>query len=131
MNEPVSDAARGILDGHIMLSRKIAQRGLFPAIDPLDSVSRVADDVASAEHANDRRALVRMLAAYSSAEELLQIGAYAKGSNPDADAAILRIDAIRAFLVQGRDERTPMSETLKALHALVAQGKAQPTRATR
>ncbi len=72
-----------------------------------------------------------MLSAYASAEELLQIGAYAKGSNPDADTAIQRIDAIRAFLFQGRGERTPMPETLKTLRALVAQGKSQPARATR
>lgn len=131
MSEPVSDAARGILDGHITLSRRIAQRGQFPAIDPLDSVSRVADDVSTAEHAGDRRTLVRMLAAYASAEELLQIGAYTKGSNPDADAAIQRIDAIRAFLFQGRGERTPMPETLKTLRVLVAQGKSPQARATR
>jgi flagellum-specific ATP synthase len=88
MTEPIADASRGILDGHVMLSRTLAQRGHFPAIDILDSVSRVADDVTDAAHAAARRQVVRMLAAYKQVEDLVQIGAYARGSNPESDAAI-------------------------------------------
>jgi flagellar biosynthesis/type III secretory pathway ATPase len=88
MTEPIADAARGILDGHIMLSRSLAQRAHYPAIDVLDSVSRVADDVTDQAHIAARRQLVRMLATYRQVEDLVQIGAYAKGSNPEADVAI-------------------------------------------
>ncbi len=88
MTEPIADAARGILDGHIILSRKLAQKGHYPAIDVLDSISRVAEDVIDKEHSSSRRAVLRLLAAYRDVEELVQIGAYAKGSNPEADVAI-------------------------------------------
>lgn len=88
MSEPIADAARGILDGHIALSRGIAQRGQFPAIDVLDSVSRVANDVSDAAHLSARRQVIGLLAEYRKIEDLLQIGAYAKGANPLADLAI-------------------------------------------
>jgi flagellum-specific ATP synthase len=88
MTEPIADAARGILDGHIILSRNLAQRAHYPAIDVLDSVSRVADDVTDQAHIAARRQLVRMLATYRGVEDLVQIGAYARGSNPEADVAI-------------------------------------------
>lgn len=88
MTEPIADAARGILDGHIILARSLAQRAHYPAVDVLDSVSRVADDVTDQAHVAARRQLVRMLATYRQVEDLVQIGAYAKGSNPEADVAI-------------------------------------------
>ncbi|MEO0483597.1 MAG: FliI/YscN family ATPase [Planctomycetota bacterium] len=104
MTEPVADAARGILDGHLVLSRRLAQRAHFPAIDVLDSVSRVADEVASAEHTEARRVVLRLLAAYGKVEDLVQIGAYAKGSNPESDAAIELRPAAERLLRQSVDE---------------------------
>ena len=115
MTEPVADAARGILDGHIVLSRKLAERVHFPAIDVLGSISRVADQVSDQNHLNARRHVSRLLAAYREAEELIQIGAYAKGSNPDVDAAIAMRPSIDAFLKQGAHERNEYPRTLRSL----------------
>lgn len=124
MTEPVADAARGILDGHIVLSRKLAERVHFPAIDVLGSISRVADQVSDQNHMNARRHVSRLLAAYREAEELIQIGAYAKGSNPDVDAAIAMRGAIDAFLKQGAQERNEYPRTLRSLIelSLAAEG---------
>ena len=105
MTEPISDAARGILDGHIILSRALAQKAHFPAIDVLDSVSRVADEVTDPGHIASRRQLIKLLAAYRQVEDLVQIGAYAKGSNPVADVAIRFNDNINALLQQDPRER--------------------------
>lgn len=102
--EPISDAARGILDGHIMLSRALAQKGHFPAIDVLDSVSRVADSVTDPQHQAARRQLLRMLASYRDIEDLLQIGAYAKGANPEADNAIAYYPRVIELLRQASSE---------------------------
>lgn len=88
MTEPVADAARGILDGHLVLSRSLAQRAHYPAIDVLDSVSRLADAVSPGDLTSARRQLQRLMAAYREVEDLIQIGAYARGSNPETDAAI-------------------------------------------
>ncbi|RLS96995.1 MAG: FliI/YscN family ATPase [Planctomycetota bacterium] len=134
MTEPIADAAKGILDGHIVLSRRLAERthypaidvlasisrvadqvSHYPAIDVLASISRVADQVSDKNHAQARRHMSRMLAAYREAEELIQIGAYAKGSNPDVDAAIALKPSIEAFLRQGSDERCELPRTLRAL----------------
>ena len=115
MTEPIADAAKGILDGHIVLSRRLAERTHYPAIDVLASISRVADQVSDKNHAQARRHMSRMLAAYREAEELIQIGAYAKGSNPDVDAAIALKPSIEAFLRQGSDERYELPRTLRAL----------------
>ncbi|GJQ28176.1 MAG: ATP synthase [Phycisphaerae bacterium] len=110
MTEPVADAARGILDGHVILSRKLAQRGHFPAVDVLDSVSRVADAVTTPEHAAARRDVVRMLAAYREVEDLVQIGAYARGSSPEADAAIELHASISGLLRQAGDDAEPFEQ---------------------
>ncbi len=115
MTEPIADAAKGILDGHIVLSRRLAERTHYPAIDVLASISRVADQVSDKNHGLARRHMSRMLAAYREAEELIQIGAYAKGSNPDVDAAIALKPSIEAFLRQGSDERCELPRTLRAL----------------
>jgi len=100
MTEPVADAARGILDGHIILSRTLAQRAHYPAIDILDSISRVADEVTEPAHIAARRQLVRTLANYKQVEDLVQIGAYARGSNSDADVAIRYLPDITNLLQQ-------------------------------
>jgi flagellum-specific ATP synthase len=105
MTEPVADAARGILDGHVILSRKLAQRGHYPAVDVLDSVSRVADEVATPEHIEARRKVLRMLAIHKDVEELVQIGAYAKCSNPEADTAIELMPQALELLRQGKESQ--------------------------
>jgi type III secretion protein N (ATPase) len=115
MTEPVADAAKGILDGHIVLSRKLAERVHYPAIDVLASISRVADQISDQNHLNARRHVARLLSAYREAEELIQIGAYARGSNPDVDAAIAMRGAIDAFLKQGPRDRSELPRTLRAL----------------
>ena len=115
MTEPVADAAKGILDGHIVLSRKLAERTHYPAIDILASISRVADQISDKNHLSARRHVARLLAAYREAEELIQIGAYARGSNPDVDAAIALRPAIEGFLRQTPDERCEFPRTLRSL----------------
>lgn len=115
MTEPVADAARGILDGHIILSRKLAQKAHFPAVDVLDSVSRVADDVTPPEHQAARRQVSRMMAIYKDVEDLVQIGAYARGSNREADVAIDAHRSIIDVLRQGKDENEPFEKSLATL----------------
>lgn len=111
MTEPIADAARGILDGHIMLSRTLAQRGHFPAIDVLDSISRVADDVSDSAHLAARRQVLGLLAQYQQIEDLLQIGAYAKGANPQADLAIAFNPRIIELLRQGSGQFEPFDSS--------------------
>ncbi len=118
MNEPIADAARSILDGHIVLSRRLAARGHYPAIDVLESVSRVMIDVVSPEHRDQARKLVEILATYREAEDLINIGAYAKGSNPRIDRAIAKIDEINAFLRQNVEDPSDFESTLRALAEL-------------
>ncbi|MFG0306348.1 MAG: FliI/YscN family ATPase [Phycisphaerales bacterium JB040] len=115
LNEPVSDAARGILDGHVVLSRKLAQHGHYPAIDVLDSISRVASDIAEPGHLAARTQAVRLLAAYREVEELVQIGAYARGSDPVADTAIEQRGAINELLQQSAGERSDFAEARSRL----------------
>lgn len=121
MTEPIADAARGILDGHLVLSRRLAQRGHYPAIDVLESISRVADDVADADHLVARRAVLGLLAAYRDIEDLVQIGAYAPGSSPEADVAIRYRARAMELLVQGRDERAPWEPAREALVRLAME----------
>jgi len=115
MTEPISDAARGILDGHIILSRKLAQRAHYPAVDVLDSVSRVADDVCDKAHRDARRQIMRLLATYRDIEDLVQIGAYAAGSNPEADVAIEYRPRILELLQQRSDEAQPFEQARSIL----------------
>lgn len=123
--DPISDAARGILDGHVILSRRLAQSGHFPAIDVLDSVSRVADTVTDAAHRTARRQLIRLLAKHREIEELVQIGAYARGSDPEADVAIAFIGEINGLLRQGRGERCGASEARQKLLDVAVRAGAQ------
>ncbi len=119
MSEPVADAARSILDGHISLSRKLSTENHYPAIDVLDSVSRVMIDVVNSDHHRDAARVREVLATYREAEDLINIGAYVKGSNARIDFALENIDAIRSFLKQGIDERTRYGDTLQQLGALL------------
>lgn len=121
LTEPVSDAARGILDGHIILSRRLAQRSHYPAIDVLDSVSRVADEVCDRTHVAARQQAMRLLATYREVEDLVQIGAYAAGSNPEADVAIAYHGRLEELLRQGRDESEPFDQARSRLVKIVLE----------
>ncbi|MDG2292155.1 MAG: FliI/YscN family ATPase, partial [Phycisphaerales bacterium] len=115
LTDPVSDAAMGMLDGHIVLSRDIASRGRFPAVDPLASVSRLADAVSDDNHIAARREVRKLLAAWSEVEDLVSIGAYAAGSNPLSDVAIELRPAIESWLEQSWDEPVDYPETCRQL----------------
>lgn len=118
MNEPVADAVRSILDGHIVLSRDLAHRNHYPAIDILASVSRLIGDVTSREHRNAAGTLRDVLATYKSAEDLINIGAYVDGSNPKVDYAKSHINAVNTFLKQPVDEKTAYPEIPTMLQSL-------------
>ena len=120
MNEPVADATRSILDGHIVLSRKLATSGHFPSIDVLESISRVAPRLMGADHAAQATELRRLMAAYREAKDLIEIGAYQKGTNALVDRAVQIRPAIDRLLRQGTGEAAPISETLAALALVVA-----------
>ncbi len=119
MTEPIADAVRSILDGHIVLSRKLANANHYPAIDVLESVSRLMIDVVSEDHYATANRIREILAVYRESEDLINIGAYNKGSNPKIDLAIEKIGAITAFLRQGINERSTFEETIKRLKSLV------------
>lgn len=114
-NEPITDTARGILDGHIMLSRKLGHKNHYPAIDVLQSISRVMSSIATKEHKVNAGKLKNVLATYSEAEDLINIGAYKTGSNKNIDYAIEKIDEVNAFLMQGVDEKYEFNEVVSLL----------------
>lgn len=118
MNEPIADAVRSILDGHIVLSRNIAAQNHFPAIDVLASVSRVMSSVVPEEHMEANRNLRALMAVYKEAEDLIHIGAYVKGSSKKIDEAIQKIDAINEFLCQGVFEVQSFEETVRRLEGI-------------
>ncbi|MBI5192424.1 MAG: flagellar protein export ATPase FliI [Nitrospirae bacterium] len=115
MNDPIADAVRSILDGHIVLSREIASQNHFPAIDILHSISRTMIDVAATDHINHSRRLREVLAIYKKAEDLINIGAYKKGNNARIDYAIQMIDRINSFLCQGINEKVDFENSVKGL----------------
>ena len=119
ITEPVTDTARGILDGHIMLNRKIANKNHYPAIDILASVSRVMSDIASPEHKRRSNEIKRNMAVYAESEDLINIGAYVKGSNPDIDEAVEKQASIKAFLTQPTDSKIAFDETLHIMENIV------------
>jgi FliI/YscN family ATPase len=121
MNEPIADAARAILDGHIVLSRDLAMAHHFPAIDVLSSISRLAVHVASPEHQSSAGRLRDSLAAYRRAEDLINLGAYAAGSNPKVDAAIELHDDILGFLRQDLTVKQPLEATVGQLQSLASK----------
>ena len=105
-NEPVSDTARSILDGHIMLSRSLAHKNHYPAIDVLQSISRVMNNVVSKEHKEAAGKIRALLASYAKNEDLINIGAYQRGADPLTDKAISIMDKIEGYLIQSTDEKT-------------------------
>jgi flagellum-specific ATP synthase len=118
-NEPIADTVRGIIDGHIVLSRKIAARNHYPAIDILNSVSRLMVLVTPQEHQDLANRLRNLLALYETNSDLIAIGAYKKGTNPALDEAINKIDAINGFLCQKVKESFDLDETVKMLEQVV------------
>ncbi|MDK2820371.1 MAG: flagellum-specific synthase [Clostridia bacterium] len=118
MNEPVADTVRGLLDGHIILSRQLAARNHYPAIDVLQSISRLMSDITSPEQQKKAGQLRDLLSAYQEAADLIEIGAYKAGSNPKVDAALKYYDLIQDFLQQSEDEYLEFSDTLAQLEAL-------------
>jgi flagellum-specific ATP synthase len=123
LNDPIADAVRGILDGHIVLSRKLADRGLFPAIDVLKSISRVAHDITTREHMAAATRVRDLLAAHTEAADLIQIGAYVAGSDPRVDAARAALPRIEGLVRQELSESVPR-ETALAILSGIARGGA-------
>jgi len=118
-NEPVSDAARSILDGHIALSRDLASKNHYPAVDVLNSISRVMIDVVNEEHRRKAGEILNIMSVYRKAEDMINIGAYIKGSNREIDRSIDMIDRINEFLRQGIEEKVTFQDSVHALEALL------------
>jgi len=123
MNEPIADAVRSILDGHIVLTRDLASQNHYPAIDVLKSVSRVMIDITETQHKADANHLKETLASYRKAEDLINIGAYEKGSNAKIDDAIAMIDKINHYLQQDRSESVNFKESIAQLETLFKKRK--------
>ncbi len=117
--DPVADAARSVLDGHVVLARELAERSLYPAVDVLQSVSRVMEDVVDEEQLRAARRFRRLLATYRAAEDLINVGAYREGANPEIDEARRLYPALEDFLRQEPRERPPLGETRARLLAAV------------
>lgn len=122
LNDPIGDAARSILDGHIVLSRQLAAQNHYPAIDVLVSASRCMSDVTARDHRDAAGTLRELLAAYRKAEDLINIGAYQKGANPTIDRALGQIDAINGLLKQRVEERVEPDKALSHLRGIVRAG---------
>ena len=121
MNEPITDTVRGILDGHIVLDRKLANQNHYPAIDVLQSISRVMNSIATPEHKKAAGKVKDLMATYKESEDLINIGAYTKGTNPKIDKAIDSIDDINDFLTQNVLEQYTYPETIDTLESLVGE----------
>jgi flagellum-specific ATP synthase len=117
-NEPIADAVRAILDGHIVLTRDLAMQNHYPAIDVLKSVSRVMDDITDKTHRDLSNGLKKVLATYRRNEDLINIGAYTAGSNPDIDDAIEKNPVINQYLMQGINECATLEESRQGLEAI-------------
>lgn len=122
MNEPVADASRAILDGHIVLSREIAEMGRYPAIDVLASVSRLSDDLCSPEQLALAAKARRLMAVWAEVKDLVEVGAYRSGSSPEADEAIAKRGALEAFLAQAADEQVPVERAWEELRLALEGG---------
>lgn len=118
-NEPVADAVRGILDGHIVLSRDLAMQNHYPAIDILASVSRLMNDIANENHLQAAREARSILATHRDAKDLIDIGAYSTGSNPKVDYAISKIDYVLDYLKQSINERFPLEDAISILESVI------------
>lgn len=121
-NEPITDTARSILDGHIMLNRKLVHKNHYPAIDVLQSISRCMSQIATQEHKRMAGRLKNVLATYNEAEDLINIGAYKSGSNPDIDYAITMIRQVNEFLKQDVEEKVSFEDSVERLRAMFGEG---------
>ncbi len=119
MTEPIADAVRSILDGHIVLSRKLANKAQFPAIDPLQSVSRVMPDIVDQDHRMRAAEFNEVMTTYNEAEDLINIGAYVKGSNPQIDHALANISSLRGFLKQDMFEKSSFTDSKERLMQII------------
>lgn len=124
-NEPITDTARSILDGHIMLSRKLGHKNHYPAIDVLQSISRCMSQIVTKEHKKVAGRLKNVLATYNEAEDLINIGAYKKSSNKNIDYAISKIDAVNEFLMQQTDEKFTFEEEMAMLNNIFADSESE------
>ncbi len=118
IDEPLSDTVRGILDGHIWLARRLANRGHYPAIDVLASISRVAQDVTSPAHREAAQEVRGVLATWAEIEDLVSVGAYVPGANEDYDVAVQTREVVNAFLRQSRDDKRAFGDTTKDIEQL-------------
>jgi len=121
MNEPITDAVRGIVDGHIALSRNMAAMNIYPAIDVLNSISRVMIDIVSPEQMEAANRFRSLLATYQDAKDLIDIGAYKKGTNPRIDEALDHIDQMYSFLKQGIYENALFDHTINYLQQSIGE----------
>ncbi len=126
MNEPIADAVRGILDGHIVLSRQLAARNLYPSVDILQSISRAMVDIVSDPHLIHARRLVELVSTYRDAEDLINIGAYQRGSNPAIDLSMDLIGPIESFIKQAIREKVTLKDSIEQVHMLAAKAEAAP-----
>ena len=134
MDEPVADTVRGILDGHIVLSRRLAQRYHYPAVDVLKSVSRLVGSVTGPVTQKVMGYVRKVMAVYEENEDMITIGAYVKGSNPAVDEAIAKREAVEEFLVQAVEEKAPIVDTHEEAvvdrgHSACRPRRSRPTRA--
>jgi type III secretion protein N (ATPase) len=120
MTEPIADETRSILDGHIVLSRKLASGGHYPAIDILASVSRVMSSIVDKDHKKMAASMRGIMAKYAEMELVVQFGEYTKGTDAEADEALRRIGKVNGFLRQGTDERASFAQTLEAMRGVLA-----------
>ena len=120
MDDPIADSARAILDGHIVLSRRLASRGHYPPIDVMESISRSMKDVTSDTHWERAMEIKGLVAAYAEAEDLVNIGAYARGSNPRIDRALEYIEPIEQFLTQAGSETGSFDHHVQRLMGILA-----------
>ncbi len=123
MNDPVADAVRAIVDGHIVLTRELAAQNHYPAIDILQSISRVMPDIVEPEHLDFRGRLVEVLSTYYRYEDMVTIGAYKTGSNPKLDYALAMLERVRSYLRQGMNEVVDMADSIQGLYALFGGGE--------
>jgi flagellum-specific ATP synthase len=119
--DPLVDAVRSLLDGHIILSRALAAEGWYPPVEVLDSISRLMPAVAGTEHREQAALLRRLMAVYARSEDLVRIGAYKPGADPDLDRALQARVLLRAFMTQDAHEQVVFSECLDRLRTLAAQ----------
>jgi flagellum-specific ATP synthase len=118
MSEPIGDTVRSIVDGHIELSRNLAHRGHYPAIDPLTSISRVMKEIVDKEHLESAKRMIQVLSTYREAEDLIHIGAYSEGSDPEIDFAKKMIGKINTFLQQDIYQKVDFKESVDQMEAL-------------